>query len=166
MDQLLAFVKRVPPGPVVAVGFVLMIFAMSRSVTATAFTPDVKGLSSADAQARVVDGGFTPMIETRVQGGVAGTVVEQDPSPGEALARGGTVTIFVTKGARQVTVPDVKGMPVDQARQVLRQARLEPGDVVYRNEPSREPDRVISTNPVAGRSVDEATRVEIVAVAP
>jgi serine/threonine-protein kinase len=113
-----------------------------------------------------VNEGFTPKIEARPQGGVAGTVIEQDPAPGEALDRGATITIFVTQGARQVTVPDVKGMPVDQARQVLRQAKLEPGDVVYRNVAGREPDRVVSTNPAAGRSVDEATRVEIVAVAP
>jgi serine/threonine-protein kinase len=92
--------------------------------------------------------------------------VAQDPVPGEALELGDTITIFVTEGADQKTIPDVTGMPVDQARQALRQAGVTPGDIVYRNEPTREPDRVIQTDPPKGRRVDEGTIVEIVATTP
>ncbi len=163
---VLEYVKKIPVGPVIAIGFVLIVFSMSRSVTATSFAPELVGLKSGAAQEKANSEGFTAKVETRPEGGVPGTVVAQDPVPGEALELGDTITIFVTQGADQKTIPDVTGMPVDQARQALRQAGVTPGDIVYRNEPSREPDRVISTNPPKGRTVDEGTIVEIVATAP
>ena len=164
--MVLSYVKKIPVGPVVAIGFVLIVFSMSRSVTATSFAPELVGLQSGAAQEKATGEGFTAKIETRPEGGVPGTVVAQDPVPGEALELGDTITIFVTEGADQKTIPDVTGMPVDQARQALRQAGVTPGDIVYLGEPSGEGDRVIRTDPSKGRKVDEGTIVEIVATAP
>jgi beta-lactam-binding protein with PASTA domain len=163
---VLEYIKRIPVGPVVAIGFVLIVFSMSRSVTATSFAPELVGLPSGAAQETATAEGFSARIETRPEGGVPGTVVSQDPVPGEALELGDTITIFVTEGADQKTIPDVTGMPVDQARQALRRAGVTPGDIVYRDEPDLEPDRVIHTDPPKGRTVDEGTIVEIVATAP
>ncbi len=163
---VLDYIKKIPVGPVIAVGFVLLVFSMSRSVTATSFAPDLVGLQSGAAQDKATSEGFTAKIETRTQGGVPGTVIDQHPAPGEALALGGTITIFVTEGVDQKTIPDVTGMPVDQARQALRQAGVTPGDIVYRVDPSREGDHVIRTDPPKGRTVDEGTVVEIVATSP
>jgi beta-lactam-binding protein with PASTA domain len=56
-------------------------------------------------------------------------------------------------------------MPVDEARRVLREAELTPGDVIYRRVASGEPNRVISTDPPGGATVDAGTSVAVVAAA-
>jgi serine/threonine-protein kinase len=73
--------------------------------------------------------------------------------------------LTVTKGARQVGVPDVRGMPVAEARRVLRDADLVPGDVTYRPRPDRESNRVYATDPPAGATVDAGTAVHVYAAA-
>jgi serine/threonine-protein kinase len=104
-------------------------------------------------------------VALRTGPGRAGTVLEQQPEPGDFLARRSAIVLAVSRGARQVGVPDVRGMPVDEARRVLREAELTPGDVIYRRVASGEPNRVISTDPPGGATVDAGTSVAVVAAA-
>jgi serine/threonine-protein kinase len=96
-----------------------------------------------------------------VHGGIAGTVVAQIPKPGAFMHRGETVTIEITVGARQIAVPQVASMPVDQARDVLTRAGFSVAAVVYRDYPDREPGRVVATSPPPGTQVDQGTGVEL-----
>jgi serine/threonine-protein kinase len=51
-----------------------------------------------------------------------GIVTSQSPPPGTPITPGEVVTVHVSTGPAPVPVPDVRGMPVDQATQVLEQA--------------------------------------------
>jgi serine/threonine-protein kinase len=77
------------------------------------------------------------------------------------IHRGEQITVAVTLGARQVAVPQVVGMPVDQARAVIARAGLTVSAVVYRDYPEAEPGRVVSTLPAAGARTDQGSGVEI-----
>ncbi|HEV8151190.1 MAG TPA: PASTA domain-containing protein [Gemmatimonadales bacterium] len=59
----------------------------------------------------------------------AGHVVWQDPPPGVALPRGAVVHLTTSDGAAPVSVPDVAGFEVPQARQVIEVAGLRIGEV-------------------------------------
>ena len=92
-------------------------------------------------------------------------MLRQHPPPSAILHHGGSIDLHVTRGAPQVAVPDVRGMPVDEAQRVLRQSQLSPGDVTYRTIPGGEPNRVIATDPAAGKNVDAGSTVDVIAAA-
>lgn len=140
---------------------VAVLWGMGTVSTALARVPDLMGLEADVAGEVAAEDGFAIETVLTARGGVAGIVVGQDPGPGEFRRRGAALTVEVTSGARQVRVPDTKGMPVDEARAALEQAGLRMGDVVYRVFEGREPGRVVETDPPAGGLVDEGTDVRI-----
>lgn len=136
---------------------------MSAQPTSLARVPDMKGRDLNSAQKQAAAAGYPTSIALRAGPGRAGTVIDQRPEPGTYLAKRSSVVLAVTQGARQIGVPDVRGMPVDEARRVLEEADLTPGDVIYRRAANAEPNRVISTDPPGGATVDAGTTVNVVA---
>ncbi len=120
---------------------------------ATKIVPTVAGEQVSVAQAQIQNAGFTPNLITRTARQPAGTVILQDPLGGSKAAPGSTVTLTVSQGPGNTSVPSVAGLPQPQAvstltSQHLRIARIESessGDV-----PSGEATR---TDPAAGASV-------------
>ena len=111
--------------------------------------PGVVGQNANDAARFLQDRGFAS--ELRVESGStapAGQVLRQDPSAGSEVAPDSTVVLYVAEGVQAVEVPDVKGMTLLQATQILVQAGLEVSDEVL-EEPSDEVEEglVISTEP-------------------
>lgn len=148
-------------GPLIAAAAVALLWAMSIGPMALARVPDLRGLASPAAGALAAERGLRTRDIRVVHGGIAGTVVSQNPPAGALLRRGEAVTVAVTIGARQVVVPDLTGMPLEQARGVLRRRGLAVGAVVYSDHPGREPGRVVATSPEPGSRVDQGTRIRI-----
>lgn len=59
-----------------------------------------------------------------------GLVISTEPAPGVTVERGTTVTVAVSKGPDLVTVPSVRGLTLAEAVQALRDAGLEPDQVI------------------------------------
>jgi serine/threonine-protein kinase len=165
MDLLTGLVRRVPAGPVLAVISVLGLWAMANAPAAAARVPDLEGLHFEAAAITAGRHGYATRVTRRPGPGIPGTVVAQHPEPGVVLERGSLIDVEVTKGGTRVGVPDVSGLPVAHARRVLVDASLRPGDVTFRLTPGVEPNRVISTDPKPGSTVDAGTEVHIVAAA-
>ena len=111
--------------------------------------PGVVGQSADDAARFLQDRGFPS--ELRVELGStapAGQVLRQEPAAGSEVAPGNTVVLFVAEGIQPIEVPDVTGMTLLQATQILAQAGLEVSDEVL-EEPSDEVEEslVITTDP-------------------
>lgn len=111
--------------------------------------PVVVGLNANDAARFLQDQGLAS--ELRVEAGStapAGQVLRQDPSAESEVAPGSTVVLHVAEGVQAVQVPEVKGMTVVQATQILAQAGLAVNDE-FLEEPSDEIEEgmVISTDP-------------------
>jgi beta-lactam-binding protein with PASTA domain len=85
--------------------------------------PDVVGLERLKAEGLVRQSGFRYRIVLKVTDFPAdGTVLSQEPAPGEPLAPGGEVVIEVSRRPpdARVTVPDVTGMDRTTAERMLR----------------------------------------------
>jgi serine/threonine-protein kinase len=86
----------------------------------------------------------------------SGKVVGTDPGAGQPAAKGGTVTINVSKGPELVSVPAVVGVSVEVASQRLQAAGLVP--VVENYGPGR---TVRASDPVAGAQVRKGSKVTL-----
>lgn len=122
------------------------------------------GMSAIEAQ-RTLDGlglnmeqGTAISSDTVEKGKVAAT----DPKPGSKIDKGSTVTIQLSSGAAEITVPDVSGQTQDAARKTLEDAGLRVGSVKYEDDSKVEANRVIRTTPEAGSSASADEEIILV----
>jgi serine/threonine-protein kinase len=91
-----------------------------------------------------------------------GEVVNQNPRAGAIRKPGSTVTIYVSRGPRLVTVPNITEMSVERARELGAAA----GVNVHKSEEAYDDNiqkgYVISQDPGAGEQVPPGSRVKIV----
>ncbi|WP_370064733.1 Stk1 family PASTA domain-containing Ser/Thr kinase [Streptacidiphilus sp. MAP5-3] len=87
--------------------------------------PDVTGETLDQATSDLQSAGFQVALNpTQVYSDQqAGTVATMNPPAGQA-AQGATITLTMSKGQQQVTVPDVTGMTEKDATKTLKQARF------------------------------------------
>jgi eukaryotic-like serine/threonine-protein kinase len=121
--------------------------------------PDEKGKSSLEAVQDLNDAHLRARVVQIPSNEPADTVLAQDPRPGTKVKQGTTVRINVSKGPQPVTVPDVTGLPFDQASAQLTSQ----GFKVNRTDvDSSEPaNNVLSESPVAGTSTTKGSTVTL-----
>jgi eukaryotic-like serine/threonine-protein kinase len=104
--------------------------------------------------------GLKPQVVRQANADTEKTFVfRQSPQPGERTQKGNFVTIYVSTGPPQTTVPSVVGETLDRALADLQEANLK-GKAVRVD--SDKPDgQVVSQTPTAGATVDEDSRVTI-----
>jgi eukaryotic-like serine/threonine-protein kinase len=119
-----------------------------------------KARAQAEAEARTA--GFTvrfgaPEYSDNIAKDV---VLGQNPPPGKKIVSGGTVTLILSKGPEQITVPDISGKNVELALDELKRARLVPersdayDDVVPK-------DTVLRTDPPANGNVRPGQNITV-----
>jgi serine/threonine-protein kinase len=109
---------------------------------------------------KLEDAGFVVNKEEAASPDVKeGFVIDQRPDGGSRLPEGDEVTIIVSTGVPQTTVPDVVGMDYADAVDELNDANLE----VRKREvfSKKQEGRVVGQDPPAGEVVDEGTRVTV-----
>jgi eukaryotic-like serine/threonine-protein kinase len=92
----------------------------------------------------------------------ARTVIDQDPPGGSNAAPGATVTADVSAGPNAVTVPNVVGTSIDDARASLEQAGLAVGSVAYATVTDTSPGTIIGQHPAANSQAPQGTAIDIV----
>ena len=90
-----------------------------------------------------------------------GYVFAQNPVGGAKSDKGSTVTLTVSTGPGNTSVPAVEGQPLDAARGAIQQAHLKVGQVQQQSSSQVPSGDVISTSPTAGQTVPINTAVEI-----
>ncbi len=122
--------------------------------------PDVVGLTLQQARARLKRARLRADAERESSRAVEpGIVIRSDPGPGRLTERGSAVTLVVSKGPEQVTIPDLVGREQEDAATQLRDLNLSPE---IREKSSAEPEgTVVSQTPGAGIQVAEGTTVTI-----
>ncbi len=71
----------------------------------------------------------------------------QDPAPGTLIKKGRDVVIYISKGSEKALVPDLRQMPLDQARLCLEKAGFIPGTISYVHARETARDHIISQDP-------------------
>ena len=123
--------------------------------------PDVVGLDQVDATAKLVGAGFTVTKTLESSSSVpAGRVIRTEPAAGQLQAKTSPVTMVVSSGPKQVTVPDVVGMSQSAATSTLENAGLKVTVVQTVSTPANV-GKVISQNPSGNTKVDDGTSVTI-----
>ncbi|MCR5665452.1 MAG: Stk1 family PASTA domain-containing Ser/Thr kinase [Eubacterium sp.] len=89
-----------------------------------------------------------------------GNVVSQDVEEGEEISKGSTVTVTLSSGAGEISVPDVTGYEESSAINTLEDKGLK-YTREYEYSDSVASGKVISTSPEAGSSVKEGDTVTI-----
>lgn len=89
-------------------------------------------------------------------------VIRTNPEMGKSVPGGSTVTVYVSTGPDTVDIPDLSSYSQDQARDALTQLGLTLGNVKTEDSPTVEKDKVIRTEPEAGKTVDAGTSVVLV----
>jgi beta-lactam-binding protein with PASTA domain len=123
--------------------------------------PNVLERRSATAAQILQNSGFEVDIQRVTNDEVpADRVANQDPRPGEQAAEGSTVTIIVSDGPGQATIPAVEGQTQRQAQRALERAGFE---VDVRREPSEDVrrGRVIETSPAQGSRAERGSTVTL-----
>ena len=126
--------------------------------------PEVIGFSEEDARSALSDAGFTdissePVFDDTVE---PGHVAEQDPPAGEQAPRNAPITLRISQGPDQRTVPsDLAGRTAAEAEAILQQQEFK---VVQQPENSTTvPDgTVIRTDPPGGSVLDKGSTVTLI----
>ena len=127
-------------------------------------TPQLLQMSEAEARKEAADAGLEVSIggtaySERVP---AGSVVATDPEPGERIVRDGTVSLTLSKGKERYAVPDLAGVPLDQAEQDLAATELALGEQETSWSGRVDEGSVIRTTLPVGRMVKPGTAVGVV----
>jgi beta-lactam-binding protein with PASTA domain len=157
------FGENPPHGSVVSKGTHVTLLVSSGPGSAA--LPDVHGLPSAQAVARLKSAGFKPSTQSQPSATVpAGAVISTEPAGHSEVQVGSQVTVIVSSGPAQVSVPAVTGQSEAEAKASLRAAGLEPGTVTKQEAANAEPGTVLSQSPAAGAPVNKGTQVSLVVV--
>jgi eukaryotic-like serine/threonine-protein kinase len=122
--------------------------------------PFVEGIVLAQAIKKLDDAGLGHKIQREPSTDVPrGKVIQQSPGPGEQIPQGNKVTIVVSQGPPQVTVPNVVGMSQSEAEGLLSSRGLQADAHTV---PSDETEgTVVAQSPPADELVDTQTVVRI-----
>ena len=127
---------------------------------ATQPIPNVVGMARDAAEQALEAAGFDAgPVENRPSDKPDGEVIETRPAPGTSATVPSAVVIVVSSGPNMTSTPDVIGLGLDQARQLLESAGLAAGDVAY--EPALGMTVVTSQSPAGGTEVPAGTRVSL-----
>ena len=131
--------------------------------------PEITGQSAGYAESKLKEIGLNPERQPDVFSATVpeGSVVSQDPAAGAMVQKDSAVKYVVSKGPeppkkKEVPVPDVKNLTVDQASSRLSQDGLALGTTSEQYSDTVGTGKVISQSPGAGQSVKEGSSVNIV----
>ncbi len=149
---------------VVFVGLLGWWFVSSRAPEAE--VPELRGLtlSEATARAQVAGFGLTPLV------GNSGTQTEepnavirgQEPESGSRAARGRPIVVTLgSADAPNLTMPDLAGLDLAQAEDILARAGLVLAEVLAGEPGGGSPGKVIRQQPAAGRQISAGEAVAL-----
>ena len=154
-------IRSDPPGGTTATRGTTVVLTVSKGQK-LAKVPVLVGAQRSLAVQQIRGRGLVPSVEERESPKPEGEVISQSPSAGSELPRGSTVTIVVSQGERQASVPNVIGKERRQAVEELRAAGLVPEVQEEETEVSPQIGRVTDQFPPPGSEVEPGSGVTVV----
>lgn len=151
---------------VFALGILAAFFAF-KGLTSNSKTdvviPNIVGLKSDEAKKLVEAKGLKYLeVGTETSDKAVGTVTRCNPDQGTTVKAGSTVRVYISGNQNSSTVPDLKDMPIDQAKTVLKNDGITLGNVTTQFSDTFDKDKVISQSPDPDTPVDSSTKVDLV----
>ncbi|MDO5618466.1 protein kinase domain-containing protein [Kocuria sp.] len=128
----------------------------------TEVVPAVVGTSAEQAESVAADQGFgnVRVYEQSSTDVPAGSVLGTSPTEGTSMRVGEQLSILVSSGPAQVSVPSIEGVSQDEATSRLENAGLSAGQITTEFSDSAE-GTVIAVSPVVSTKVDEGSSVDL-----
>ncbi len=128
--------------------------------------PDVIGLSPEAASEQIRAAGLVVDLSDDTvysDDAAAGEVGDTDPEVDDRLSPGDTVTVFLSKGPQNVSMPDLVGDDVANALKAMEDLGFDDESVVQEEQdsPDNAPGEVLATSPEAGEDADREGTVTI-----
>lgn len=161
---------RPPRGVIAVVVAVLLVLGVGGGVwyiNSGQFTrvPALLGQTEKAAKERLSDEGLELKGVRRAYSDTVdrGKVISSDPKPGARIRGNDSVSLVLSRGPEIVTVPDVHGVALAEARRVLEKRGLEPGMVTKEFSDDVSAGEVVRTEPEAGaeRHADSAVALVV-----
>jgi beta-lactam-binding protein with PASTA domain len=154
------------PWPWVALLVVLLLagggvaaYLLTRPTNAS--VPDVVLEQLSVARQRILNAGFDLSLIYQTDKHPSGIVIDQSPLGGTSERQGSTVTLTISQGPGDGTVPAVQGLQLAVAEADIRKSKLKVGRVVPQSSTIYADGEVISTSPAAGITTGVGTAVVI-----
>lgn len=88
-------------------------------------------------------------------------VIFQEPEPGAEIKKGRDVRIIISKGAKSILMPNLKGLSVRQARIILEENSLRRGEISSTYSNNIKKDEVIAQVPSQGTMITRGEGVDL-----
>jgi eukaryotic-like serine/threonine-protein kinase len=129
----------------------------------TVEVPDLTDLTRDEAETELDQAGLKGDFVDRPSSKVdPNHVIETDPPAGDEVDEGGTVTVFLSSGPKQVAVPDLSGLTLPQAKKELKEAGLALGEDSEAPSSEVEVGLIIDQDPAPGEEIDADSVVNVV----
>ncbi len=134
------------------------------AIGGTQHVPKLIGMSEDEARVRAQQLGLkvkigAPRYDNQVPKDKVADVL---PKVGSEVEQGALLTLILSKGKQPINVPDVRNLPLAQAKQQLQAKGLTPGDVVQQGSTTVPRGNVIKTKPPAGEAQSPDDPITIV----
>jgi beta-lactam-binding protein with PASTA domain/predicted Ser/Thr protein kinase len=121
--------------------------------------PNVVGQDATSAVAALAQIGLEPKITRIYSDAQTDTVTAQQPHAGDKVVKGTTVHINVSRGAKPVTVPDVRNQPFANAKSALEGAGFSVARVDIQSDMPK--GVVVVEDPSAGTQVPKGSKITL-----
>ncbi|MCS6862479.1 MAG: PASTA domain-containing protein [Abditibacteriales bacterium] len=124
--------------------------------------PDIEGKTLALARQMLQERGLTPLEERVFSDKVPlDVVIACEPEPGRKIKQGRVVKVVISNGAELVRVPDVTGLALNVAKDLLMKQGFKIGEVTQQYHEVAAPGEVISQSVRADEAVPKGTEVAL-----
>lgn len=125
--------------------------------------PDIVNMTVVEAQAALEEKGFEVELEERYGNAVKpGTVMEQSPKAGEKRKQGSTIYLTISKGAELKTVPEIIGMSLSKAENLLKDEGYAIGKITKKFDSSKTVGIVLEQFPKAMDKAPKGSKINLV----
>ena len=122
----------------------------------------VAGLSFDSAKSALVEQKLLVQKAYEVSDTVAvDTVIRTDPAAGTMVGANTLITVYVSTGKTQVSMPDLSGMNEQMAKDAIQQAQLTLGTIVQAHSATIPKGQVIESDPVSGTKLAQGAVVNL-----
>jgi serine/threonine-protein kinase len=140
-------------GVVLVAAIVAAVLLLHGGGGSGAFVPtNLVGESQSMAVSQVKAAGLNPSVQKQTNATVtAGNVISTNPSSGSSIAKGGTVTLYVSEGAAPIQLPNVQNEQYNTAAQQLKALGFTNVNPVPDNQSTLPAGEVDHMSPAAGQ---------------
>ncbi len=132
----------------------------------TGTVPNVVGNTQSGAAFRLEENGYSVGSITHAYSNTipAGCVISQFPTAGELVATGSTVSLVISDGKEDTTVPvpNVVGLTLNEAETAIKKAGLTTGKVEYRPSPTVAEGIVLSQSVEPNERAEQQTEIDLI----